>query len=124
MKGKICWQYILKCELLIKGRNEKYQKVTAGAPLPQRSPTPSAPQPPALLHMLYIHVCLFYLYNFQSTILVVMPLTNLLAHILITIVICLQVPFLPGESDLDQLSRIFQALGTPTEDSWPVSFEK
>ncbi|CAB4014761.1 cyclin-dependent kinase 7 [Paramuricea clavata] len=31
----------------------------------------------------------------------------------------LRVPFLPGESDLDQLSRIFQALGTPTEDSWP-----
>ncbi|XP_046855952.1 cyclin-dependent kinase 7-like isoform X2 [Xenia sp. Carnegie-2017] len=31
----------------------------------------------------------------------------------------LRVPFLPGESDLDQLSRIFQALGTPNEDSWP-----
>jgi len=31
-----------------------------------------------------------------------------------------QVPFLPGESDLDQLSRIFQALGTPSEECWPV----
>lgn len=32
-----------------------------------------------------------------------------------------KVPFLPGESDLDQLSRIFQVLGTPTEKDWPVS---
>lgn len=32
-----------------------------------------------------------------------------------------QVPFLPGDSDLDQLSRIFQVLGTPTEKDWPVS---
>lgn len=32
----------------------------------------------------------------------------------------LRVPFLPGESDLDQLTRIFQVLGTPTEDDWPV----
>ena len=45
----------------------------------------------------------------------------------------LRVPFLAGDSDLDQLSKIFQvslsllsmwhiyhqALGTPTEDSWP-----
>uniref|UniRef100_A0A1A9WIE6 Cyclin-dependent kinase 7 n=1 Tax=Glossina brevipalpis TaxID=37001 RepID=A0A1A9WIE6_9MUSC len=31
----------------------------------------------------------------------------------------LRVPFLPGESDLDQLTKIFQALGTPTEDIWP-----
>ncbi|CAD6211765.1 GSCOCG00003820001-RA-CDS [Cotesia congregata] len=28
-------------------------------------------------------------------------------------------PFLPGESDLDQLTRIFQTLGTPTEETWP-----
>lgn len=32
----------------------------------------------------------------------------------------LRVPFLPGESDLDQLTRIFQALGSPTEETWPV----
>lgn len=31
----------------------------------------------------------------------------------------LRVPFLPGDSDLDQLTKIFQALGTPTEDCWP-----
>ena len=31
----------------------------------------------------------------------------------------LRVPFLPGETDLDQLGKIFLALGTPTEDSWP-----
>lgn len=31
----------------------------------------------------------------------------------------LRVPFLPGESDLDQLTRIFQVLGTPTEEVWP-----
>lgn len=41
-------------------------------------------------------------------------------------------PFLPGDTDLDQLSRIFQTLGTPTEKDWPgiqdlpdfVSFNK
>jgi cyclin-dependent kinase 7 len=31
----------------------------------------------------------------------------------------LRVPFLPGESDLDQLNRIFKVLGTPTDDVWP-----
>ncbi|KAK3088781.1 hypothetical protein FSP39_023681 [Pinctada imbricata] len=31
----------------------------------------------------------------------------------------LRVPFLPGESDLDQLSRIFQVLGTPSDEDWP-----
>ena len=32
----------------------------------------------------------------------------------------LRVPYLAGESDLDQLKTIFRALGTPTEDDWPV----
>ncbi|XP_048583751.1 cyclin-dependent kinase 7 isoform X1 [Nematostella vectensis] len=32
----------------------------------------------------------------------------------------LRVPFLPGATDLDQLSRTFQTLGTPTEETWPV----
>jgi len=31
----------------------------------------------------------------------------------------LRVPFLPGESDLDQLNKTFQALGTPSEETWP-----
>ncbi|XP_051785482.1 cyclin-dependent kinase 7 isoform X2 [Erpetoichthys calabaricus] len=31
----------------------------------------------------------------------------------------LRVPFLPGDTDLDQLTRIFEALGTPTEEKWP-----
>ena len=31
----------------------------------------------------------------------------------------LRVPFLAGDSDLDQLSKIFQALGTPSEETWP-----
>ncbi|KAL3865538.1 hypothetical protein ACJMK2_042914 [Sinanodonta woodiana] len=31
----------------------------------------------------------------------------------------LRVPFLPGDTDLDQLSRIFQALGTPSDADWP-----
>jgi len=30
----------------------------------------------------------------------------------------LRVPFLPGESDLGQLSKIFETLGTPTEADW------
>ncbi|XP_065161473.1 cyclin-dependent kinase 7 [Atheta coriaria] len=31
----------------------------------------------------------------------------------------LRVPFLPGDSDLDQLTRIFQVFGNPTEENWP-----
>ena len=31
----------------------------------------------------------------------------------------LRTPFFPGESDLDQLTKIFQAMGTPTEETWP-----
>lgn len=36
-------------------------------------------------------------------------------------VLLYKVPFLAGDSDLDQLTKIFEALGTPTEDTWPVS---
>ena len=32
----------------------------------------------------------------------------------------LRTPYLPGESDMDQLKTIFRALGTPTEEEWPV----
>jgi len=32
----------------------------------------------------------------------------------------LRIPYLPGEGDMDQLKTIFRALGTPTEDEWPV----
>ena len=31
----------------------------------------------------------------------------------------LRIPYLPGESDIDQLKTIFRALGSPTEDEWP-----
>ena len=31
----------------------------------------------------------------------------------------LRIPFLAGDTDLDQLAKIFQALGTPTEENWP-----
>ena len=31
----------------------------------------------------------------------------------------LRVPFLPGESDLGQLTKIFEVCGTPTEAVWP-----
>lgn len=31
----------------------------------------------------------------------------------------IRAPFLPGDTDLDQLNRIFQVLGTPTEADWP-----
>eukprot|EP00794_Sanderia_malayensis_P010098 gene10098-11129_t len=31
----------------------------------------------------------------------------------------LRAPFLAGDSDLDQISKIFQTLGTPTEKEWP-----
>lgn len=32
----------------------------------------------------------------------------------------LRIPYLPGETDMDQLKTIFRALGTPTEEDWPV----
>lgn len=31
----------------------------------------------------------------------------------------LRTPYFAGDSDLDQLSKIFAALGTPTEENWP-----
>jgi cyclin-dependent kinase 7 len=31
----------------------------------------------------------------------------------------LRKPFFPGSSDIDQLGRIYQGLGTPTESTWP-----
>jgi len=31
----------------------------------------------------------------------------------------LRTPYLPGESDMEQLDIIFRALGTPTEETWP-----
>lgn len=39
---------------------------------------------------------------------------------LFNVSVCLQIPFLAGDSDLDQLTKIFEALGTPTEEMWPV----
>ena len=33
----------------------------------------------------------------------------------------LRVPLLPGTSDLDQLNRIFELRGAPSEATWPVS---
>lgn len=33
----------------------------------------------------------------------------------------LRVPFLAGETDIDQLKKTFHAMGTPTEQDWPVS---
>lgn len=36
----------------------------------------------------------------------------------------LRTPYLPGESDMDQLKTIFRALGTPTEEDWPVSVSR
>lgn len=29
-----------------------------------------------------------------------------------------RVPFLPGDTDIDQLTKIFETLGTPTEETW------
>lgn len=31
----------------------------------------------------------------------------------------LRMPYLPGDSDIDQLAKIFQARGTPTKEDWP-----
>lgn len=35
----------------------------------------------------------------------------------------LRVPFFPGESDMDQLVKIFNVLGAPTDDDWPARKE-
>lgn len=32
----------------------------------------------------------------------------------------LRTPYLPGDSDMNQIKTIFHALGTPTEEDWPV----
>lgn len=32
----------------------------------------------------------------------------------------LRVPFLSGDTDADQLKKTFHAMGTPTEEDWPV----
>lgn len=32
----------------------------------------------------------------------------------------MRTPYFPGDSDMDQLAKIFAALGTPTEEIWPV----
>jgi serine/threonine protein kinase len=41
-------------------------------------------------------------------------------------VICIELILLrslfPSHNDLDQMYRVFQLLGTPTEETWPVSF--
>ena len=42
-------------------------------------------------------------------------------HCCLICLIFMKVPFLPGSSDLDQLSKISETLGTPSEESWPVS---
>jgi cyclin-dependent kinase 7 len=34
----------------------------------------------------------------------------------------LRTPYLAGETDLGQLQVTFRALGTPTEEDWPVCF--
>lgn len=31
----------------------------------------------------------------------------------------LRAPYMPGDSDIDQLSKIFQARGSPTDENWP-----
>jgi cyclin-dependent kinase 7 len=32
----------------------------------------------------------------------------------------LRVPFLAGETDMDQLKKTFHAMGSPSEQEWPV----
>ena len=33
-------------------------------------------------------------------------------------------PLFPGNNDIDQIFKVFQVLGTPTTESWPVSGER
>ena len=32
----------------------------------------------------------------------------------------LRKPLFPGQNDIDQIFKVFQIMGTPTESSWPV----
>jgi cyclin-dependent kinase 7 len=42
----------------------------------------------------------------------------------ILVELVLRVPFLAGDTDADQLKKTFHAMGTPTEEDWPVSISK
>lgn len=42
----------------------------------------------------------------------------------ILVELVLRVPFLAGDTDADQLKKTFHAMGTPTEEDWPVSAAK
>lgn len=33
-------------------------------------------------------------------------------------------PLFPGSNDIDQIFKVFQVLGTPTSENWPVSLKK
>uniref|UniRef100_A0A8C4RYK9 Cyclin-dependent kinase 7 n=1 Tax=Erpetoichthys calabaricus TaxID=27687 RepID=A0A8C4RYK9_ERPCA len=59
--------------------------------------------------------------HFMSLVLYIgtVPFTGLLMFLCTFSLLLTQVPFLPGDTDLDQLTRIFEALGTPTEEKWP-----
>jgi cyclin-dependent kinase 7 len=36
--------------------------------------------------------------------------------------IVLRTPLFPGETDIEQLGKIFNVLGTPTAENWPNSY--
>lgn len=38
----------------------------------------------------------------------------------ILVELVLRVPFLSGDTDADQLKKTFHAMGTPTDEDWPV----
>lgn len=39
----------------------------------------------------------------------------------IAVELLMRTPYLPGNTDLDQIKTVFRARGTPTEEEWPVS---
>lgn len=68
--------------------------------------------------MLYHDICVFLVSMFFFF---VFQLLNIHVQLVPSLWSFFKVPFLPGSSDLDQLSKIFETLGTPSEESWPVS---
>jgi hypothetical protein len=46
-------------------------------------------------------------------------LVLLLSLLVLHAELLLRKPWLPGMTDIDQLGKIFQALGTPNKDNWP-----
>lgn len=49
----------------------------------------------------------------------ILNVTGSNVHVVCSVQLMLRGPLFPGNSDIDQLSRIFSIMGTPNEQNWP-----